>query len=323
MRERAFVASLTVTVSNLMIRCVDRGWDYTSIEYPIIIDPSLSGNLYEWTFLHTLPVTEDVMELGISDRTALVAASSRGIGKGCAMELAKEGVDLVLCARGEEDLEETAHEIEHTTQSEVFPLSVDLNTRQGINQLINHIEETVDHVDIAVTNNGGPPPGTFEELSDQEWEEAVEGTLMSSLRIARGVLPGMKEQGWGRIVNITSISVKEPIENLMLSNSVRSAVVGWAKTLSKEVGEEGILVNNVCPGYVHTSRVEQLARENTEGTDQTVEEFIQGLGDKNPIGRPGTPEEIGALVAFLCSEKASYINGTTIQADGGQVSSLL
>lgn len=263
------------------------------------------------------------MDLGISGKTALVAASSRGIGKGCARELAKEGVDLVLCARGEEDLRETARDLQDESGVNTFPVSVDLDTKSGIRELLDHVEETVGHVDIAVTNNGGPDPGTFEELTDEQWEEAVQRTLMSSLRIARGLLPGMKEQGWGRIVNITSISVKEPIENLMLSNSLRSAVVGWAKTLSKEVGEDGVLVNNVCPGYVHTSRVEQLARENTEGTDQSVEEFIDGLGDKNPIGRPGDPEEIGALVAFLCSEKASYINGTTIQADGGQVSSLL
>ncbi len=278
---------------------------------------------WSFSFERKRTSSEELMDLKIEDRTALVAASSRGIGKGCAVELAKEGVDLVLCARGEEDLEESTHEIEHTTHANVFPVTVDLDTREGIEQLISHIEQTVDHVDIAVTNNGGPPPGTFDELSEQEWNEAVQRTLMSSLRIARGVVPGMKKQGWGRIVNITSISVKEPIENLMLSNSLRSAVVGWAKTLSKEVGEEGVLVNNVCPGYVHTSRVEQLARENTKETDQTVEEYIDGLGDKNPLGRPGTPEEIGALVAFLCSEKASYINGATIQADGGQVDSLL
>ncbi len=263
------------------------------------------------------------MDLGIDGKKAVVAASSRGIGRGCAFELAREGVDLVICARGEETLQETKEELKAETGVDVVAVPVDLDTRNGVQTLVDTIESSFGGVDIAVTNNGGPPPGTFEDLTEEQWEDAVQGTLMSSLRLARGVLPHMKDQNWGRIVNLTSISVKEPIENLMLSNSIRAAVVGWAKTLSREVGDHRILVNNVCPGYVLTSRVKQLARDKTEGTDQSVQEYIDGLGEKNPIGRPGEPDEIGALVAFLCSEKASYVNGTTIQADGGQVGSLL
>ncbi len=263
------------------------------------------------------------MELGLNDKQAVVAASSRGIGKGCAIELAREGVDLVICARGRETLEETRNEIVGETGVTVEIVSADLDTEEGVQNVLDCVDSSFGHVDIAVTNNGGPPPGSFEELSEQQWEQAVQRTLMSSLRLARGVLPGMKDQGWGRIVNITSISVKEPIEDLMLSNSIRAAVVGWAKTLSKEVGEHGVLVNNVCPGYVRTSRIQQLAEEATEGTDRSVQDYLDDLGEKNPIGRPGEPEEIGALVAFLCSEKASFVNGTTIQADGGQIGSLL
>ncbi|MFQ5865691.1 MAG: SDR family oxidoreductase [bacterium] len=259
------------------------------------------------------------MDLGLSDKVALVAASSQGLGKAVAMGLAKEGAKIVICARNKEKLEATRDEIQTKTGAKVRSIQTDLTKKNDIKDLVAATVDTFSTIHILVTNAGGPPPGFFGDLSDEDWIKAFELTLMSSVRLTREALPFMKKQKWGRIINITSVSVKQPIDNLLLSNSLRLGVLGWAKTVASQVAKEGILINNVCPGWTQTERVVELiqARAKTEGcTPEVIEkQIIGGL----PMGRMAAPEEFANLVVFLASERASYITGTSIQVDGGAV----
>jgi 3-oxoacyl-[acyl-carrier protein] reductase len=172
-----------------------------------------------------------------------------------------------------------------------------------------------------VTNAGGPPAGYFAEFDDKKWQEAFNLTLMSAVRLIRAAIPHMQKEKWGRIINITSLSVKEPIDNLILSNSIRAAVHGMAKTLANQVARDGITVNNVMPGYILTDRVQQLAQDSAERTGQAVADVLAELSQPTPVGRIGHPKELGALVAFLASEQAAYINGVSIPVDGGRIKS--
>lgn len=262
------------------------------------------------------------MDLGLSEKVALVAASSQGLGKAVAMGLAQEGAKVVICARNKERLEATRDEIQAKTGAEVLSIQADLTKEHDIKDLVAATLNTFGTIHILVNNAGGPPPGFFRDLSDDDWIKAFELTLMSSVRLTREVLPPMKKQKWGRIINITSVSVKQPIDNLLLSNSLRLGVLGWAKTLAGQTAAEGILINNVCPGWTRTERVVELiqARAKTEGsTPEVVEKQIMG---GIPIGRMGNPEEFASLVVFLASERASYITGTSIQVDGGAVKAI-
>ena len=263
------------------------------------------------------------MELGLKGRVAIVAASSRGLGRACALELAAEGASVVTCARDAQRLAAAADEIQAATGAPVLPLAADLTNPAHIQRLA---QETVDHfgrIDILVTNNGGPPAGFFQDFDDEAWLQAHQQTLLSAVRLIRAVLPTMQAQRWGRIINITSVSVKQPIGNLLLSNVYRPGVVGLAKTLSAQVAAQGITVNNVAPGYTRTDRVLELAQARAAAEGRTVEEVLAETGAGCPMQRLGEPEELAALVAFLASERASYITGTTIQVDGGYVQGLL
>ena len=263
------------------------------------------------------------MDLGLKDRVAIVAASSQGLGKSCAMELAREGATVVICARNASSLEETAAQIKSKTGGDVLWLEVDLTDAKQIEHLA---EETLlrhGRIDVLVTNNGGPPAGYFDDFGDDAWLVAHQLTLLSAVRLVRAVLPAMRAQGWGRIINITSVSVKQPIDNLLLSNVYRPGVIGLAKTLSSQLAGEGITINNVAPGYTRTERVLELAETESTGSDLSVEDVLGRRAASFPIGRMGEPEELAALVAFLASERASYITGTTIQVDGGFVRGLL
>lgn len=263
------------------------------------------------------------MDLGIRGRVALVAASSRGLGRAVAEELAAEGVDLVLCARGEDALRETAAAIRESTSARVVEVTADLAEPADVERVVRAASGAFGRVDILVTNTGGPPAGPFESHSADVWRDAVRGNLESVLNLTRLVLPGMKERRWGRIVNVTSIAVKQPVDNLILSNSVRAAVTGFARTLATEVAPFNVTVNNVMPGYTRTARVDDLAERNAQLRRTTPDEERAAWEQQIPMGRLGEPREFGAMVAFLASERASYTTGASIPVDGGWIRALL
>ena len=263
------------------------------------------------------------MDLGLRGKVALVSASSRGLGRAIAEELAAEGASLVLCARGEEVLRETAESIRKSSGVTVVDVAADVSGPEGLDRVARTALEKFGTVDILVTNSGGPPSGPFESLTPEMWDAAVRLLLTSAVGLARAVLPGMKERRWGRILNVTSIAVKQPIDGLMLSNSLRAAVTGFARTLANEVAPFNVTVNSLMPGYTRTDRVEQLARATSERSGKTAKDTFAKWESEIPMGRLGEPREFAALAAFLASERASYITGSSIAVDGGWIRSLL
>ncbi|HEY6121631.1 MAG TPA: SDR family oxidoreductase [Pyrinomonadaceae bacterium] len=263
------------------------------------------------------------MDLGLKGKVALVAASSMGLGRAVAEELATEGASLVLCARGAEALSEAESKIATTTGASVLAVPADLTVPDQIKRVVDAGVEKFGRIDILVTNNGGPPTGQFESLTQAEWEAATRLTLFSALELTRQVLPGMKERSWGRILNITSIAAKQPVENLMLSNSLRAALTGFARTLATEVATSGITVNNIMPGYTRTERLEELAQMLADKERISRADFASRWEQEIPMRRLGEPREFAALAAFLVSERASYITGQSIAVDGGWIRSLL
>lgn len=262
------------------------------------------------------------MELGLGGKVALVAAASRGLGRAVAEELAAEGVSLILCARRDEALQKVCHEISQKAGVPVLGVPADLSKTEDVERLFREGMEHFGQINILITNVGGPPAAPFENLSREAWKEATSHLLTSVLDLTRMVLPDMKARRWGRILNITSIAAKQPVENLILSNSLRAAVTGFAKTLADEVAPFGITVNNIMPGYTRTERVEQLARTIAEKEGITPAEALARWEAEIPMKRLGEPFEFAALAAFLVSERASYITGSSIAADGGWIRSL-
>jgi 3-oxoacyl-[acyl-carrier protein] reductase len=263
------------------------------------------------------------MDLGLKDKVALVAAASKGLGKAAAQELAQEGAKVAIAARHQEELEAAAEEIRRATGGEVLAIAADVTRRADVESLVHAVEEHWGRIDILVNNAGGPRPGLFAEMTDQDWLDALQLNLLSAIRLTALVLPGMRRRRWGRIINITSVAVKQPMPNLILSNTARAGVVAMAKTLAGQVAAEGITVNNVCPGYTLTERMRNLAAAGAQAEGISPEEVIARWERTIPAGRLGRPEELAALIAFLASERAAYITGTTIQVDGGWVQSLL
>ena len=262
------------------------------------------------------------MDLGIAGKIALVAASSQGLGRAVAEELAAEGVSLVLCARDGAALEAACAGIRRNSGVPAIGVEADLSVAADIERLYNEAMERFGRIDILVTNCGGPPAGTFEKLGREAWEQAHALILTSVLELTRHILPQMKARRWGRIRTITSIASKQPVDNLILSNSLRAAVTGFAKTLANEVAAHGVTVNNILPGYTKTERVIQLAETIAARDGVTPEEAQSGWEKEIPMGRLGEPREFAALAAFLVSERASYITGTSIPVDGGWTRSL-
>jgi 3-oxoacyl-[acyl-carrier protein] reductase len=262
------------------------------------------------------------VDLGIRGKVALVAASSKGLGRAVAEELAAEGAHLVICARGKDVLDKTAESIRQKTGVKVVAVAADVSNPSDAARVAKAAFDELGKVDILVTNSGGPPSGTFENLTPEMWDAATSLLLKSAVELTRAVLPGMKERRWGRILNVTSIAAKQPIEGLMLSNSLRAAVIGFARTLANEVAPFNVTVNNLLPGYTRTDRVQELAHA-AGGKGGSSTDIISRWEKEIPMGRLGEPREFAALAAFLASERASYITGSSIAVDGGWIRSLL
>jgi 3-oxoacyl-[acyl-carrier protein] reductase len=263
------------------------------------------------------------MDLGIQGRVAIVAAASRGLGRAVAEELAREGANIAICSRSASDLEQTALQIQNATNRPVFSQALDVTDAAAIAQFVADVENHFGRLDICVTNSGGPPSKLFTDATQQDWRTAVDLLLMSTVYFAQETLPRMKKNGWGRFITITSSAVKQPVDGLLLSNSVRAGVTGLARTLANEYAAHGITVNNVCPGYTRTARLDNLAAAISARTGAQPNDIFADWARHIPAGRIGTPQEFAAVVAFLASERASYVNGTSIAVDGGMVRSLL
>lgn len=259
------------------------------------------------------------MELHLKGKVVLISASSSGIGRATAEMFIKEGCQVAICSHNRENLLRTVKEIKNQYNVEPVWEVCDINKQQDIEETVHMVRKNLGDIDILVNNCGGPIPGFFEDLYDEKWEDAFEQVLMSAVRFSRLVLPGMKAKNWGRIINITSLSVKQPIDNLILSNSLRAAVTGFAKTLSNQVGKYNITVNNVAPGYTLTTRLHELAEIRAKIANTTPDNILKAMATDVPMKRLAQPEEIASLIVYLASELAGYITGSTIAADGGVI----
>jgi 3-oxoacyl-[acyl-carrier protein] reductase len=262
------------------------------------------------------------MDLGFKGRIAIVAAASSGLGRAVAEELAKEGCEVAICSRNAAKIEKAAEEIGKAAGREIFWRAVDVGNSAEVTAFVEAVEKRFGRIDICVTNGGGPPPKKFLELTEKDWREAVDSTLLSAVNFSREVLPRMQKNKWGRLITITSTSVKQPIDGLMLSNSIRAAVTGMAKTLASEFGAFGITVNNVCPGFTATARLEELFELRAKAAGVSVEQIEKQSAAQIPIGRIARPDEFAAVVTFLASERASAVNGVTLAVDGGMLRGL-
>ena len=263
------------------------------------------------------------MDLGIKGKTALVVAASKGMGKASAMGLAAEGARVVMCARGEAALKEAAGEVKQKTGAEVLALVADASRPADISKVVAEANRAFGGVDILVANVGGPPPGPFEQMTDEQWKAAFEQVHLSTVRFIREVLPHMKQAKWGRILAIQSSSVKQPVEGLVLSNGIRPGIAGLFKTLAGDLASHGITVNLVLPGRIMTDRFKEHQTDRAKRSGITFDKQVELSSADIPMGRIGTPEEFAAMVVFLASVRASYVTGTAVQVDGGLIRSVV
>ena len=263
------------------------------------------------------------MELGINGKIALVTAASRGLGRGCAEQLAAEKCRVAICSRDEATAKQAAEEISTKNGTEVVGFGADVSRVEDISRLLEAVKQSLGDPEILVTNAGGPPPGTFASTALEEYEKALNLNLMSAVHLIHGVTPAMKTNVWGRIIAITSISVKQPIGNLLLSNMARAGLTGFLKTIATELAAAGITVNALLPGTHKTSRIDQLAKHRADQENKSPEEVIRDMMSANPSNTIGDPSDFGAAAAFLASVQARYITGQNLLVDGGNYKGLL
>ena len=259
------------------------------------------------------------MDLGIRDRTALVAAASGGMGRAIADALAAEGCKVAICSRDAGRISATGRDIRDAHGVDVYAAAADVSDTAAVETFVSDARAALGPISIIVTNAGGPPAGKFADFEAADWRKAFDLNFMSTWAMIRAALPDMREQRWGRVVTLTSTSVRQPIDGLILSNGIRSAVVGMLKTLASEFGPENILFNNVGPGLIATDRLINIAQKRADTAGVTRDEMIAKLSEGPALKRVGQPEEFASVVAFLCSEKASYVTGTSLMIDGGLV----
>jgi 3-oxoacyl-[acyl-carrier protein] reductase len=263
------------------------------------------------------------MDLELKDKVAIVGGASKGLGRACAQVLAEEGVRVAVCSRSRDDLEKAAQEIRGATGRDVFAFPGDLDRHDTIKELIARAVEHFGRLDILINNSGGPPLARAHNATEEQWATALQRSLLFFARMSREAVPHLKKQGGGRIINILASTVYQPIPNLALSGATRMGVVAFAKSLADEVGRDGILVNNVCPGSILSERMLSNVTARAKELGISVDEALAQRAAETAVGRIGEPKELAYLVAFLASGKASYITGTTILVDGGLVRSVL
>lgn len=258
------------------------------------------------------------MDLGLKGRVVLVTAASRGLGAAAAMAFAREGARVAICARNQAALLETGRHIAEQTGAEVLTVIADVSKATDVKTLVATTVDRFGRLDILVTNAGGPPSGTFRDLDEDDWEQAAQLTLMSAVRLCYAAVPVMRQGGGGSILAVASLSVKQPLDNLILSNALRLGVVGLVKSLSNELGPDGIRVNAICPGWTRTERVDELLASRAAKSGLTPEEEAAKITANSPLGRMANPEEFARAAVFLASPAASYITGISLLVDGGQ-----
>jgi len=261
------------------------------------------------------------MDLGIKDRVAMVAAASKGLGKACAVALAEEGCKVSICARSAEELEKTRSEVEAV--GDAIAVATDVSSASDLEDWYRRTIDRFGQVDILVTNTGGPPVKRFMELSDESWLSGVESTLMNVVRLSRLVIPEMRDRRWGRIIHLTSLVAKQPVDELTISSTLRAGLSGLTKTMANQLGPSNITVNAILTGHILTDRQYVLADVRTQERGITHEEYFAGQAAEIPLRRIGEPREIGEVVAFLASERASYVTGVSLQIDGGLIRSTM
>ena len=258
------------------------------------------------------------MHLELNNKVVLVAGASQGIGYATALAFAREGARVAICSRNKNNIEEAAKKIRQETKAEILAQAVDLTQGEAIKTWVNSTINYFGNIHICITNTGGPPHGPFMNLDDAQWNTGITLTLMSAVRLSRAVIPTMQKQKWGRIIHLCSVSVRNPIPHLGLSNSIRSAVVALAKTQADELAENNILVNSLLTGWTRTQRVDELMQAQAKQEHLSLEDVYAKRQKSIPLGRMASPEEIAAPIVFLSSAAASFITGTTITVDGGE-----
>lgn len=257
------------------------------------------------------------MDLGLKNRVAIVAASSQGIGKATAEAFAAEGCRVAMCARNAGTLREAAEKVRTEHHVDVYTEAFDVTDHQAVRRFVETVANKFGSADICVTNAGGPPAKGFLATTQEDWEKAVEANLLSTIHFAREVIPYMQKKRWGRIVTITSITTKQPVPDLILSNAVRTAVIGLVKSLANEFGKDGILVNNVGPGFTATDRLKQLAKARSAASGKAEKEIFEAWAAEAAVKRVGEPREVADTIVWLASERASFVTGQNILVDGG------